>query len=408
MLGFSGGKSALPKGIKLAAKIIFLILIVLYTAHLVEHVWPHTAGLQWDFTVYYYAAEAHSQGLDPYQLENLSQVSGEDLWLPFVYPPSTLWFFRIFNHFSFSTAYHIWLLGKLLLLIILIFIWNKYFLDNRFPVLFILFVLLAYDSAVYWDIKSGNISMLEQFFIWTAFAFYIKKKPMLFAALVVLIAIFKFTPVFFLLLLLFSGSEKKWWNFSCALGIFLTLIFISYLSQPELFRAYINNAMTIDERAIDFNYGMLAFMQDIFNTIGGAKLSSLKGIIPFSAYLITALTICLVSMHSLNWRLSNSRFWDNRLTVLLFCAIYVLILPRFKCYSFIIMIPPSYYIMKHYISTKAFPFILLLLLIPVSTPLPESGLIDTFFRYYPLYMAFIIWVLFISYLRRKTTGFASP
>jgi hypothetical protein len=398
----------LPRGIKLAGEIIFLILIVLYAVHLIEHVWPHTASLQWDFTIYYYAAEAHSQDLDPYQLENLSELSGQDLWLPFVYPPSTLWFFGIFNHFSFSTAYHIWLLGKVLLLVILIFIWSKYFLDNRFPVLLILFVLLAYDSAVYWDIKSGNISMLEQFFIWTAFAFYIKKKPILFAALIILIAIFKFTPVFFLLLLLFSGSEKKWRNFACALGTFLTVIFISYLSQPELYKAYIDNALAIDERASDFNYGVLAFMQDIFSTVGGGELSSLRGIIPFSAYLITALAICLVSMRSLNWRLSDSRFWDNRLTVLLSCAIYVLILPRFKCYSFIILIPPSYYIMKHYVSTKAFPFILLLLLIPVSTPLPEGRVIDMFFRYYPLYMSFIIWLLFISYIRRKTTGLALP
>jgi len=45
---------------------------------------------QWDLAVYYHACRAWMQGMDPYDVRALQQLSGDPTQLPFLYPPGVL------------------------------------------------------------------------------------------------------------------------------------------------------------------------------------------------------------------------------------------------------------------------------------------------------------------------------
>ena len=134
-------------------KIAFLAVLLLYFSHLIAFVVQHSADQQWDFMIYYFAGKAHSLGLDPYVTANLAQISGKAIWLPYVYPPLTLWFFRLFTLLPFETAYLLWLALKIALAFALLYMWKKYFLAQTWSLLFCFVMVFAYDSALFWDIR---------------------------------------------------------------------------------------------------------------------------------------------------------------------------------------------------------------------------------------------------------------
>lgn len=77
-------------------KTVILIFFIIYIFYICYHIDLHKEEYQWDFKTYYYASRAYSMGLNPYGLENLSKIAKERIRYRFIYPPITLWFFRIF------------------------------------------------------------------------------------------------------------------------------------------------------------------------------------------------------------------------------------------------------------------------------------------------------------------------
>ena len=138
----------MPDWLKTLLKIIIVVLLILYAFSMFKTIWTQPRTTQWDFLVYYYAAQAFSEGLNPYLLESLSSVSGEELQLTYVYPPNTLPFFRILNFFSYDTAHRIWLVLKLISLSVLICLWRGYFIKNISLLLILFFTLFAFNFAI--------------------------------------------------------------------------------------------------------------------------------------------------------------------------------------------------------------------------------------------------------------------
>ena len=166
--------------------------------------------VQWDFKIFYFAAQAGRLGLDPYEIDNLRQVSGQQIELPFVYPPLTVWLFKPFTLLSYPVASQVWLFLKLALLSGLILLWRRHFIAGSLNGLFYLFLLFAFDAAIYWDFKAGNISLVEQLLLWMAFFLLLKRNGVGFGALVVLASTFKVITIVFLVLLPLSDIKHKW------------------------------------------------------------------------------------------------------------------------------------------------------------------------------------------------------
>lgn len=388
---------------------LLIVVLAAYCIYLVADLSKGTSLkiLQWDFAPYYFAAKAHQQGLDPYDIDNLTEAAGTYIGYHFVYPPPTLWIFSAFTGFSYPVAAQIWLFLKLALVAALVVIWRRYFMPTRMSIFFYLMLLLAFDAAIYWDLKTGNVSIVEQFLLWTAFLFLLKKKPLGFVLFILAASTFKVTPILFLGLLPMSTIKNRWKYFAGGIAAFIIVAALFAVLYPHLANGYLSSAMLIKERADDFNYATLPFMRDIVQTTGdltGLKIPDTFAVI---AYFLAIAAIVWISVRAWRRRIASGAGIDEKLLILFACVVYALVAPRMKCYAYILLLVPGFFIMMEYSATKIHPMVFLLLILPVHNPLPQYDLIKYYRLYYLFYMTVMIWVLYVKYLRRPNADIAA-
>ena len=150
-------------------------------------------------------------------------------------------------------------------------------------------------------------------------------------------------------------------------------------------------------------------MKDVYDLLLGGRAGFLPKYTPILLYILAVIAVLGTTARRYIRDRSASIQWDNRLLIFVVCAVYALILPRFKCYSFILLIVPSYVIIRAYISRHSTFFLLMLFLIPVNTALPHTDAINRLFLYFPLFMAFAVWILYIMCIgERKTEVINEP
>jgi hypothetical protein len=83
--------------------------------------------------------------------------------------------------------------------------------------------------------------------------------------------------------------------------------------------------------------------------------------------------------------------------VFLVCLLYALIHPRLKDYMFLLLIVPSYYIIKNTRHTKLAPFLFILFVLSCERlVLPIFSSIMSLVRdYYPLMIAYCVWGIYL-------------
>ncbi|MBN1221886.1 MAG: DUF2029 domain-containing protein [Candidatus Aminicenantes bacterium] len=377
---------------------VLLALLTFYSATLLWNILIQKEKNQWDFQTYYYAAKAHSAGLNPYVLDSLSQAAHKKIRLRFLYPPVTLWFFRLFALLDYSTAYAVYFLLKCLLLFGLVFLWVRVFLGSLCDWLFYFFLLFAFNSAVYVDMVAGNISILEQFLIWLAFFYFLRKKPLPFCLLILLAAFFKTTPVLFLALLIFLPGKKKFAYMVGALTVIGGINLFFYMTQP-LFSTYIHYARRKGPGI--FSHSTLGFFQDLFGLLKEREILSLPLSLSGLIYYITIAAVLCVTFLTLKRARFGKGLEDHRILIFLACVVYSLILPRFKDYSYVLLIVPTYYVIKKHASsgTAVLLFLIFILSTPLHVNLPGLDAFFTlFWGYYPLVIAYAVWFMCLHIL----------
>lgn len=370
------------------------LLLLVYFITLVLHISAHYDQYQWDFRTHRKAGEIFASGSDPYDPNVLLNQKGASFL--YTYPPVTLYFYWLFTLTTYKTAFHIFLFVKCVLLIGLIIFWKRAFLRQAGDSLFYLFSLLAFNGAVFADLIAGNINLVEQILLWVAFCFYLKRRPVLFCVFALLAASFKMTPIFFLVLLLISDHKKKYTYFVGAGSIFLAYLLIQYLIMPDMFTGFIRNALTVVGESGVVGPSTAKFVKEIFRLI-----SKMFG--PVSPTLISMVIIGLAAVVVfLSGRayLLLKRFpIEDREKMILFlvCLVYALIHPRFKDYAYMLLIVPSYYIMKNTRFTKAFPFIFIFaILASPHLMLPGIDILSSvLWQYFQLMIAYTIWGLYL-------------
>jgi hypothetical protein len=351
---------------------------------------------QWDFWIYYNSARAHALGLNPYDEKVLSELAQGTLRYSFAYPPLTLYFFRPFAMLDYTAAFRLYLSLKCLLLIGLIYWWKREFLQEEAGALFYFFCLAGFNAAIYIDIGAGNISILEQLLMWLAFTFYLKRRWLLFSLFIVLASAFKMVPIVFLALLWFAEEKKKRLYFAGAALGFCFMLFLSYLVSPFLFEEFARDTINRAdwERGI-VNPSTLACLREAFDLLAGKTGVMVPQIAQRALFVAFAAAVAL-----LTWRAIRIKR-DSLISIYLTCLVYALIMPRFKDYSYIILLLPAFFILKK-MDVKAWAFILLLpLLYPVNpangiVPMPGFDIMTKLLReYYTLFMAYGIWTLYL-------------
>jgi hypothetical protein len=362
-----------------------------------------TYRFQWDFLTYYSAYKAWAAGLDPYYNSNLLKFTPPFIvgLLPFFYPPCTLWFFGLFALDDYGEAAYFYLLVKLVLLAVLIYLWGRKFLREEADAFFYLYCLLAFNSAVYLDIQSGNITVFLQLFLWIGFFAFLKRRFLVFCTLIGIASLFKVPYLFLLCPLLFSSAKKK--NL-LSLGTVLSVLIVyavTYLVNPELFLSFLFNFRYLAVKGAYENPSSMSLIQHIFDTLKYKGVMSPPAFVPVVVYIAIAFTVLLVTVRSLPRPGSPGR---ERFVLFLFCVAYALITPRIKDYSYMLLIVPSFFAIKRAVDVKAYPLFLIMFMLSakyLELPVYRVVMGDVVWEYYPLFIAYATWLLLVCFVRQR-------
>jgi hypothetical protein len=364
---------------------------------------------QWDFDVYYFAAKVHSSGLNPYDPYQLCEAAGR--WAPqilfFPYFPISIFFFKPFTLLSLGYAKYLFLLIKYVLLIYLLLLWQTRFLKDTGDPFFALFALLAFNAAIFLDLRSGNVTIIEQAALWSALLAFVKKKVWCFAVLVLLAAVFKITPLLFAgLLFLDQGRARGRLLIILIIGIGI-ICFIAWLADPRLIWQFLLSMSTWtggDRFFLNIlNPSALSLVTFLSQTASKATGILVPRALQWCLYFCFVAGVVVVSYRAfMKLEMENSQ---QRVTaVCLACLVYALALPRFQDYQWILILFPTYFVMVQLDTVKAYPVIFILAIISAEhQTLPGSAfLFGVFWNYYPLVVGFVIWVILVRKIEKDS------
>jgi hypothetical protein len=85
------------------------------------------------------------------------------------------------------------------------------------------------------------------------------------------------------------------------------------------------------------------------------------------------------------------------IVVFLVCLLYALIHPRLKDYMFLLLLVPSYYIIKNVRYTQVAPFLFVLIILSCNRLLLPiaSSVMKLMWIYYPLVIAYCVWAIYL-------------
>ena len=158
---------------KIATAILLVVCGMTLTYYIVKVATNPT--FQWDFKMYHSAVKVFFDGGNYYDAELIREKGGRP---PYLYSPYGIYLLLFWGLFSFEKAALLWIGLKVGLLIVLFWIWKKIFydyFDERYSwVLFCLFLvwaLRAFNRSIYLDFRAGNLSIIEEFLIWSGVLF---------------------------------------------------------------------------------------------------------------------------------------------------------------------------------------------------------------------------------------------
>jgi len=358
---------------------------------------------QWDFKAYYYAAKAWAMGLDPYDIRCLQAISGEEVKHRFFYPPITFYLFGIFSAMPYPVASRVWLLFKLACLALLILVWKKgNFLANLDSRLVSLVILFSFSSTVVWDLAAGNVAILEALLLWTGFLYFTRNQVVPCAAFILIASLFKLTPLAFLGLLLLPGNRFKTGFMALLAGIvvFSFLCLGPFAGNPQGFRSFWTSLGSLHETGYETPCAKALIEDWVHWTCSNTPGAIFGQPIPLPTLLWIAylLGVAGLSLRPVYYAVKSG---ESVSVLMLAIILYALMVPRLKCYSYILLIVPLLFLLER-VGRKSSPMIVGL---PFCMPMYGSALkmMSTplfllFQEYYSFFLALAMWGLWIGCL----------
>jgi hypothetical protein len=374
-------------------------VVLYFFAASVRHIFETPVDYQWDLKTYHHAGQAEARGLNPYDLHDLSTVAGDTVWLPFAYSPATLPAFRVLAGVDLPLLYPFWLWAKLIVLAALLVVWAHFLFDYRSLFLLLIFAVFAFEAPAFWDLKAGNIGIFEQAAIWIAFVFFLRGKYAPFVVLIALTALFKLWPIVFLGLLFFIDNKRRWFYLAGGLMLFVLPTAISAAAKPSQFASYLGVLASISERAGEHNLSSLALIHDFFDGARAEHLLALPAKMRYGLYLLAVLAVVVYT-----WKRIGKAGWliiraNQETFIFLACAMAAIVLPRFKCYSYLLLVPPALFALRNISGKVGVPLFFIFLVSSPHTALPLGSYLGYYWLYFPLFCAAIVWWILVERVR---------
>jgi hypothetical protein len=299
-------------------------------------------------------------------------------------------------------AVELWYMLKLVALAGLFAVWHRDFVRLQLRGTTVLFFIFAYGATIYSDLVAGNVSIFEQLLLWIGFSQLLRGRHLIFALCVIAAAQVKITPIMFAGLLIVACEPRRWGAFVATVTGFLAVFSLNFLLEPELFRDFLTSLAKLDERGVDCP-SFLALIRDVSDLAFG-KDSTQRSLLDEVVFLGIAGAIGVSSLIAwLEYRKRALQI-DPRLLIFFACIVFVLISPRFKIYSYIVMLVPTLYLLRMAIWSRYIPLAIALVAVPVFYPLGTSLLpfriaFEFFNSYLLLFATLAVWIVYIDVLR---------
>ncbi len=374
------------------------LIVSVIAALLVTVLFIRFGERQWDFKVYYFGAQAQTLGLSAYSASTIQKLSGSTLDLYYLYPPLTLYLFYPFLLIPYSVALILYVIAKGFMFIVFLLVWRK-LLPPSSTILFCLFCLLSFNGCLYLDFVSGNISLVEQTMISIACYCYVTRRFSLFCIFILLASIFKILPLSFLFLLILSKEKNRYTLLSLSFVLFGLYCGLSYLIQPEQCREWIQTVgyiASLDGRGI-YNPSLFSLSKEIVSLFRANPVDVHSSIIAFILYVLLALSLLLVSQLLSRRYFISSKENPERIFIILACFLYILLLPRLKDYSFVLILGPAFYTLIKVQSNKIKLLLLggALVFFNYMTIPGLSLFTAVVLPYYPLLITALFWLVLL-------------
>jgi hypothetical protein len=236
----------------------------------------------------------------------------------------------------------------------------------------VLFFIFAYGATIYSDLVAGNVSIFEQLLLWIGFSELLRGRHLLFALCVIVAAQVKITPI------LFAG------------------LLIAACEPPKL-----------DERGVECT-SFLALVRDVFDLALGKDFTQ-RSLLDEVAFLSIVGAVGVSSL--IAWLKYRKRALqiDPRLLICFACVVFVLISPRFKIYSYIVVLAPTLYLFRIGIWSRYIPLAIAVMAVPVFYPqgtslLPVRIAFEFFNSYLLLFATLAVWIGYIDVLRAPSVA----
>ena len=300
-------------------------------------------GRAWDLKVYAACARELGSGRDPY----VRDVVIDDVPYPCMYPPLAIDLYRPVAaalDASPRLTVRAWNAVTVLLFLGMLWIWRRLFLGPGADAARLVFALFAFGGPLFVVLRCGNGAAFEFLLIWSAFALFAAGRDLPFVLTMAAAALIKLQPAGFLGLVVLR-PRPAWRPLLVGAAVFALLFGLNEVFHPGLLASF--RARLADphegwrwERGPN-NCAVLGFLQHLLETAwddrARADVWARRLFIPWALFVMGATAAALRRV----WSAAQDEAAAKRATVLLACAAYALLAPRFKDYSYFILIPSA-------------------------------------------------------------------
>jgi hypothetical protein len=249
--------------------------------------------------------------------------------------------------------------------------------------------------------------------IWLGLWCFARGRLGMFTGLIVLAACFKFTPLFFLSLLLLTPGRAKWVWGTVGAGGMAVYLGVNRLLYPTMFADYLQNLTALkgatgatgtaaaDGRAAAIGdlSATLPLIKHVLSELGQKASVAVPGAASAVVFLMFAAVVMGVTALTL-WRdrATEPRVRGVEQSVLAVLA-YMLVMPRFKLYEFVIGLLPAFYLAAR-LPRVGTALLLIVVMIPAPLAFSPPGLnmlVDIGSQFYPIVSVAIVWMLLIAW-----------
>ena len=355
--------------------------------------WLHPTG-QWDFRVYYFGAQAWRSGLDPYDPRVLP-ADLLDTGFKFNYPPYTLPIFAAFTYVPIVRAMQLFLALKLAALGGVLAIWNRLLGTRLTEPAWVLFLVFAYSSAIFVDFVSGSVTTFEQLLIWVGVAALIESRDAVFAAAIVAASLLRLTPIALLVAGLAAAGRRGVRSVAVGFAAFAAIFAITSAVAPQLMAGFVRSLPTNWGERGWLNPAALPLAIDVAATFGRALHVALPPAAPAALYAAMVIAIGVQTVIALA-RFGRAGGGDRPKVVVYVAFLAIaLVLPRFKNYSYMLLIAPTYFVATRSTQLRRAVPLLVIACLPIYSWITTPEHLALVADYSKWLIAFAAWALFL-------------